>query len=157
MQNDPSYRPCMCIIWSWGHEMKRYPVMTIREYLSYGLRTWEPALRVMAWSFNASWLIPKSKSFKCNFILNLKPKQLKFEELYMCQFDHPCRYSSLEWTQCLALMARPLQGRWRRGPGSQSKDDIPGIRNHKPYILAARKMEHAYGFIGRITARIPKP
>ena len=36
--------------------MKRYPLMTIREWISFGLRTWEPALRVLAWSFNVAWL-----------------------------------------------------------------------------------------------------
>ncbi|CAE7763120.1 unnamed protein product [Symbiodinium sp. CCMP2592] len=35
-----------------GGQMKRYPLMTIREWVSFGLRTWAPALRVMAWSYN---------------------------------------------------------------------------------------------------------
>ena len=34
--------------------MKRLPLFTIREYVSFGMRTLRPALRVLAWSFNAT-------------------------------------------------------------------------------------------------------
>ena len=34
--------------------MKRYPVATVREYISFGLETWTPLLKLFAWSFEAA-------------------------------------------------------------------------------------------------------